>query len=154
MRDHDDPLIACFRRLRKCGKITRFVVSGILREHGLTHTQFRLLRRIPEEGTTLTQLASQSWIDPSNVTGIVDRLERMQLVARVRSLSDRRMVLIRRTEEGSDVLSRIRPKYRREVRKFMSALNEDEVKQLTEILEKLRKMANAPGETVEEESRK
>ena len=149
MEAGDDQLIECFRRLRKAGKVTRLVVSGILGEQGLTITQFRLLRRIPEEGTTLTQLASRSWIDPGNVSGIVDRLERMQLVTRVRSQNDRRIVLICRTEEGGRVLSRLRPKYRRQVREFMSVLSDDEVERLTSILEKLRKAANAPEETAD-----
>jgi DNA-binding MarR family transcriptional regulator len=152
MKKHDDPQIDCFRRLRKTGKIARKVLSGMLHTHGLTHTQFQILRRIPEGGIPLTQLASQSWIDPGNVSGIVDRLECQGLVSRERSTKDRRVVLLSRTPECTALIERIHPVFRSTVKNFMSILNPEETGQLAVILDKLAQAANAPADSVEGKS--
>jgi MarR family transcriptional regulator, organic hydroperoxide resistance regulator len=52
-------------------------------------------------------LAQQLFCDPSNVTGIVDRLEARGLIERRSSETDRRVKIIRLTPEGQRVRAHV-----------------------------------------------
>lgn len=69
--------------------------------HGVTPPQFMVLRLLLSKGRmTPKEIASVLDVTPSNVTGIIDRLERDGLVSRTRGSKDRRVVYIRLTEDG------------------------------------------------------
>lgn len=69
--------------------------------HGLTGTQARLLAHIAAGPAPMNRLAALLRCEPSNVTGLVDRLEGRGLVARRPSPNDRRVRLIAATAEGA-----------------------------------------------------
>jgi DNA-binding MarR family transcriptional regulator len=62
-----------------------------------------LLDLSPDEPQPMSTLAEQWFCDASNVTGIVDALEARGLAARQPHPSDRRMKLVRLTDEGATV---------------------------------------------------
>jgi DNA-binding MarR family transcriptional regulator len=65
-----------------------------------------LVRRSP--GLSMRELAAEEHISAPALSGHVDRLERLGLLRRVRSESDRRRVGLELTDEGARVLRRIR----------------------------------------------
>jgi DNA-binding MarR family transcriptional regulator len=76
---------------------------------GITARQATLLwliRRSP--GLSLAELAAEEGISPPALSGNVDRLERAGLIERVRSSEDRRRVGLRLTDDGDQLLRRIR----------------------------------------------
>lgn len=76
---------------------------------GVTARQATLLwlvKRSP--GLSLAELAAEEGISPPALSGHVDRLERAQLLERVRSTEDRRRVGLELTEEGTRLLRRVR----------------------------------------------
>jgi DNA-binding MarR family transcriptional regulator len=76
---------------------------------GVTARQATLLwlvKRSP--GLSLAELAAEEGISPPALSGHVDRLERAQLLERVRSTEDRRRVGLELTEEGARLLRRVR----------------------------------------------
>jgi DNA-binding MarR family transcriptional regulator len=78
-------------------------------QFGVTGRQVTLLwliRRSP--GTSLRELAAQEGISGPALSGHVDRLERLGLVERIRSLSDRRRVGLALTRDGDRLLRRVR----------------------------------------------
>ncbi|GAX49924.1 MarR family winged helix-turn-helix transcriptional regulator [Streptomyces olivochromogenes] len=72
-------------------------------EHALTGAQARLLSLLSLEPLPMRRLAQKLKCEPSNVTGIVDRLEARGLVERRPDPSDRRVKLAATTEEGRRV---------------------------------------------------
>ena len=75
----------------------------------LTLPQLKSLFFISHEGTTnLSTLASALGVTPTNVTGIVDRLRKQGLVSRTENPEDRRMLLLRATNAGEELLHRLR----------------------------------------------
>ena len=63
----------------------------IFNEFGLTEQQWRVLRVLwDEEALTFNRLAALTLIPPPSLVGIVDRMERAELVTRQRSEADRR----------------------------------------------------------------
>ncbi len=72
-------------------------------EFGLTQPQAKLLWQLDlaEDARPMSGLASVIKCDPSNVTGLVDRLEERGLVTRTMSARDRRIKLISITPKGA-----------------------------------------------------
>jgi DNA-binding MarR family transcriptional regulator len=48
-------------------------------------------------------LSRKLYVTPSNITGVIDRLERKGLVERIRKVGDRRVALITLTEKGEEL---------------------------------------------------
>ncbi len=75
-------------------------------EYGITVPQLVCLAKIDERGPlALKDLAEQAFLSSSTVVGIVDRLERQELVQRERSVRDRRLVRVYLTEKGKELLA-------------------------------------------------
>lgn len=76
---------------------------------GITARQATLLWLIKRSpGLSLAELAAEDDISPPALSGNVDRLEAAGLVERVRSSDDRRRVGLRLTEQGAQLLRRVR----------------------------------------------
>lgn len=76
--------------------------------HSLTGAQARVLSLLAREPTPMRQVARALKCEPSNVTGIVDRLESRGLAVRHADPADRRVKLAAATEEGVDLAHRLR----------------------------------------------
>ncbi|KND45073.1 MarR family winged helix-turn-helix transcriptional regulator [Streptomyces stelliscabiei] len=77
-------------------------------EHTLTGAQARLLGLLSLEPLPMRRLAQKLRCEPSNVTGIVDRLEARGLVERRPDPGDRRVKLAAATAEGRRVAGSLR----------------------------------------------
>ncbi|MGF1431515.1 MarR family winged helix-turn-helix transcriptional regulator [Kitasatospora sp. LaBMicrA B282] len=75
--------------------------------HGLSSSQAKALG-VVREPVPMRALAGRLGCDASNVTGIVDRLESLDLARREASAGDRRVKIVTITDEGREVLLRIR----------------------------------------------
>lgn len=83
----------------------------IFNEFGLTEQQWRVLRVLWEqEAVTLNRLADQTLIPAPSLVGIVDRLERDELVTRQRSEIDRRKVNVVLTSQGAGLEEIVMPR--------------------------------------------
>jgi DNA-binding MarR family transcriptional regulator len=94
----------------------------------LSFAQLRLLAALEEEeGSPAGRLAAQAGVSPATVTGMLDTLEEMGVVTRVRSASDRRVVLTRLTEDGRRRRDRKRAAARRTFEEALTALSPEEL---------------------------
>ncbi|MFF5566509.1 MarR family winged helix-turn-helix transcriptional regulator [Streptomyces sp. NPDC012623] len=69
-------------------------------QHALTGAQARVLRLLSLEPMPMRRIARNLKCEPSNITGIVDRLEARELVERRPDPADRRVKLAAATEKG------------------------------------------------------
>ncbi|MFD8979654.1 MarR family winged helix-turn-helix transcriptional regulator [Streptomyces sp. NPDC059564] len=76
--------------------------------HQLTGAQARVLTLLSLEPLPMRRIAQKLRCEPSNVTGIVDRLETRGLVERRPDPADRRVKLAAPTEEGLQTAERLR----------------------------------------------
>src|SRR6266849_7125599 len=77
--------------------------SSLLKEKGLSHAQYnvlRILRGAGPEGLPCGEIGSRMVTRDPDVTRLLDRLEQRKLVARGRSTADRRVVTTHITEGG------------------------------------------------------
>ncbi|CQR64259.1 MarR family winged helix-turn-helix transcriptional regulator [Streptomyces leeuwenhoekii] len=80
--------------------------------HALTGAQARLLSLLSLEPLPMRRLAQRLRCEPSNVTGIVDRLELRGLVERRPDPADRRVKVAAATDEGRRVARALRDSLR------------------------------------------
>ncbi|MGW1884798.1 MarR family winged helix-turn-helix transcriptional regulator [Streptomyces sp. NPDC001970] len=76
--------------------------------HALTGAQARVLGLLSLEATPMRRIAQKLKCEPSNVTGIVDRLEARGLVERRPDPADRRVKIAAATNEGRETARRLR----------------------------------------------
>lgn len=77
-------------------------------EHALTGAQARVLGLLFIEPMPMRRIAQKLKCEPSNITGIVDRLEARGLVERRPDPADRRVKLAAPTAEGEEVARGLR----------------------------------------------
>ncbi|MFB6435873.1 MarR family winged helix-turn-helix transcriptional regulator [Streptomyces sp. NPDC056411] len=77
-------------------------------EHSLTGAQARLLSLLSIEPLPMRKIAQRLKCEPSNITGIVDRLESRGLVERRPDPADRRVKLAAPTAEGARTAEALR----------------------------------------------
>lgn len=94
-------------------------------EHSLTGAQARLLSLLSLEPLPMRKLAQKLKCEPSNVTGIVDRLESRGLVERRPDPADRRVKLAAATAEGEQTARSLRESLRF-AREPLAGLSEEE----------------------------
>ncbi len=105
-------------------------------EHALTGAQARLLSLLSLEPLPMRKLAQKLKCEPSNVTGIVDRLESRGLVERRPDPADRRVKLAAATEEGRRVARSLRESLRF-AREPLAGLAEEERQTLRDLLKRM-----------------
>lgn len=105
-------------------------------QHALTGAQARLLSLLSLEPLPMRKLAQKLKCEPSNVTGIVDRLEVRGLVERRADPADRRVKLAAATEEGRRVARQLREGLRF-AREPLAGLSEDERLVLRDLLRRM-----------------
>jgi len=111
---------------------------------GLNVAELRILRVLHEQGSSpMNRFCAETMLSQPSITGIVDKLEEAGLVERVRSLEDRREVLIAITAKGDEVYAKGMDLHRQFVEKALSALEADEVDAVVTLLKKLADASDA-----------
>jgi DNA-binding MarR family transcriptional regulator len=82
------------------------VVSDVAERYDLTPQQVGLLRML-DEPLSMRAYAEDLSCDPSNVTGLIDRAERLGLVERLPDPLDRRVRMLTLTAKGRSTRSRV-----------------------------------------------
>ena len=89
----------------------------------------------PDKSVTMSELAQNVFLEPSNLTGVIDKLEARGLVKRSLAPADRRVKLVSITRPGAALRARIYARLR-EPEPWMLALSERDQRQLLGILRK------------------
>jgi DNA-binding MarR family transcriptional regulator len=100
-------------------------------------TVMMILYRNPEQPLNPCDLAERAGVTRATMTGLLDGLEREELLARDTVPADRRMLQVRLTEKGMRALDAVMPGYFRLIRSLMDGLPEEEKQALIALLTKL-----------------
>ena len=112
----------------------------LFREYGLTASQYNVLRILRGEGKPMPCLEigdRMIQVVPA-MTGLIDRLEKQELVKRERCSEDRRVVYIEITDKALDLLKKMDQPVMALHRQLVGHLSRTELKELSRLLEKVR----------------
>lgn len=114
------------------------VIPPLQKDYGLTESQFAVLEALHHLGPlSQGQLCSKILRSGSNVTTVVDNLERDKLVRRERDEDDRRVQIVSLTERGRSLVVSALPVHVGRLTTLMSALTKDEQRELGRLCRKL-----------------
>ncbi|MET9480529.1 MarR family transcriptional regulator [Streptomyces sp. NPDC006638] len=105
-------------------------------QYSLTGAQARVLGLLSLEPMPMRRIARKLKCEPSNVTGIVDRLEARDLVERRPDPADRRVKLAAPTEQGLETAARLRDSLTF-AREPLASLSADERRVLRDLLKRM-----------------
>lgn len=94
----------------------------------------------------MSKISDEINVSMSTATGIVDRLVRKKYLKRERSESDRRIVLIRLTEQGYNTIEALKNSISKYLNRIYDSLTEEEIKVLTGIVIKVVNIFNGESE--------
>jgi DNA-binding MarR family transcriptional regulator len=133
--------VSVWLRLMKCHNIiARELRKQVERDGLITLPQFDVLVQLSRqgEGLSFVELSRKLLVTSGNLTGIIDRLERDSFVAREPDASDRRVVRIRLTEKGSELIARLVPEHVKQIESVFGHIPAKDLRQLRLLLGKLR----------------
>lgn len=104
-----------------------------------TMAQFDVIAQLSREteGLTSAELSRLLLVTAGNLTGLLDRMEKADLVKRMKDEKDRRMTRVTLTEKGKSLAMKVIPLHARDIQKILGGLNAGELKQLRDLLDKL-----------------
>ena len=110
--------------------------------HGtLSFAQMRTLFRIgAEDEITVGELARQAEVTPATITGMLDGLERDEMVVRRRSEEDRRVVLVTLTAQGRELLHEKRERWRKRLNEKLADLDDTQLAAASVTLHRLAEL--------------
>lgn len=124
--------------------------DALFKEHGLSEAVYnvlRILRGSGQQGRPCGQIGAHLVARVPDVTRLVDRVESMGLAERRRTPGDRRVVVVRITGKGLDLLARLdRPVAALHTRQ-LGHLKKSELGELSRLLCKARHPEGGPGST-------
>ncbi|TDQ39184.1 DNA-binding MarR family transcriptional regulator [Aureibacillus halotolerans] len=121
-------------------------ISGMLKQKGreiltnypITPPQFQALQWLKEKGDlTIGELSHKLYLACSTTTDLVDRLEKNDLVRRVRDENDRRVVRIHIMDEGMRVITEVIEKRQAYLADILNGFEEADIPFIAKVLEKL-----------------
>lgn len=124
-------------------------VARLLREHGLTPAQYNVLRILRGEGrpTPILEIAQRMLTETPGITGLIDRLEKLELVQRRRCETDRRVVFVAIEPKAEAILAGLDQPIEELRRGMFSHLGDANLRVLVRLLNKVREpLEETPGD--------
>jgi DNA-binding MarR family transcriptional regulator len=134
-RDGSPEEAAFLELLRTTDLLSRGLVK-VLKAEGVSPTQYNVLRilRGAPEGLACGEIANRMITRDPDITRLVDRLEKRQLISRCRETEDRRTVRVRIAPEGLQVLGRLDEPVLTVHRRQLGHLGRERLRALSELL--------------------
>lgn len=126
------------RSIRRIIRATDLHSRRLASEHRLTTPQLLFLRLLTQEGPlTPGAMAKEMYLSQATITGILDRLERRDLVERRRDQADRRKVSIHLTQEGTAAVKQAPQPLQERFASRLEALSASERDEIERVLAKV-----------------
>lgn len=128
------------KELRYIAGIIKQKGREILSNYTITPPQFVALQWLFEEGDmTIGELSNKMYLAFSTTTDLIDRMEKNQLVKRIKDEKDRRVVRVHLLDEGVRVIDEVIKKRQKYLSEVLKNFTSEEITLLRENLIKLHR---------------
>lgn len=137
--NHEDKLdLSILIALSRSTQMIQRRSAGILKDSGLTITQFGVLEALYHKGNmTINEIIERLLSTSGNMTVVINNLEKEQLINRYVNPQDRRSSLIAITENGRSRVEETFPPHLIDLKECFAVYSDDEKEQLLDLLKKL-----------------
>ena len=130
-----------FLNVQRTADVLMGRMAGVLKAAGLSPTQYnvlRILRGAGEGGLPCGAIAERMITRDPDITRLLDRLEKQELITRHRGSRDRRVVNAKITDKALKVLAELDSPVEAELKRQLGHLGADKLRQLVQLLELVR----------------
>ena len=133
----------CILSVYFTGELIQKKACEFFADYGLTDIQFNLLWLLSYQdndgkGLTQAELSKMMLVHRSNITGLIDRMKKADLVKRKPVPGDRRYNAVCLTNHGKKIFHAVEEKYMNRVSEIMGGLNFKKLNELMKLLERVR----------------
>lgn len=137
-QDQLTAIISIEKELRYISGLMKQKGREILSNYTITPPQFDALQWLYEFGDmTIGELSNKMYLAHSTLTVLIDRMEKAELVKRVKDEQDRRVVQIHILPLGETIIQEVIEKRQQYLKQLMEQFEADEKAQLLRLLSKL-----------------
>jgi MarR family 2-MHQ and catechol resistance regulon transcriptional repressor len=115
-------------------------ISDYLRPYNLTPAKFNAMMVIKhagrENGLSQIDIGRRLIVTASNMTRLLDKLEKEEYIERFSREGDRRVNLIKISKKGSDILNRVWPGYHTKILDIANSMDKEDLKEISQLLVK------------------
>lgn len=118
----------------------RQYLGPVCASFNITHAQYnvlRILKGVYPQGHPRSEIICRMIEQAPDVTRLIDRLEKQELVERIRSDKDKRLSIARITTKGLDLLEKMHPYVKRANTMIETKLTAEECQELSRLCEKI-----------------
>ncbi|MBB6451218.1 MarR family 2-MHQ and catechol resistance regulon transcriptional repressor [Geomicrobium halophilum] len=113
-------------------------VQADMKRYGLNPSEFALLELLYHKGDQpIQQIGKRVLLTSGSLTYVVDKLEKKEMLERVRCTEDRRVVYASITEKGKEFMARVFPQHRDSVHEIFSQLSSEEKETMIQLLKRV-----------------
>lgn len=113
-----------------------------IRSNGLNRTEFGVLELLYHKGPQpLQQIGEKVLMSSGNITYVVDKLEKKEMVRRRASTEDRRLIYAELTDRGSEFIESVFPAHTKAIEFAVNGLTAEEKSMASVLLKKLGRFA-------------
>ncbi len=117
--------------------------------YNLTEQQWRVLRVIwTSKNVTSANLSERTLLSPPSLVSIIDRLEKKNLVSRVRSVDDRRRIYVVATAEGRILQAEVTPQVLAIQTRIRNCVSDKEWLAMEKTLQKITEGMQSPEQSL------
>ncbi|NYV64405.1 MarR family transcriptional regulator [Bacillus sp. Gen3] len=141
VQQHPKDIVATIEKdLRYISAIIKQKGRELLSNYTITPPQFVALQWLFEEGDmTIGELSNKMYLAFSTTTDLIDRMEKNELVVRVKDPHDRRVVRIHLLDKGKQMIDEVIQKRQGYLQDILFNFSSDEVLHLKDSLMKLHR---------------
>lgn len=126
------------KNLRRIDHIIRKEGRLILKDYNITVPQFEALQYlIHNENMTIGELSQKMHLAFSTITDLIDRMEKTELVTRMKDANDKRIVRLKVLPQGLDVVDKVLTKRIEFLAGKLASLTDEEKERLDNVLHRL-----------------
>ena len=140
----DEAISETMQSLRRIIKSLQDYSQTVYSHFGITGPQLWVLKTLHQnDSLPLGELSKGMYLNPSTITGVVDRLERKGLVSRGRNEKDRRVVKVQLTPKGTELVKRTPNPIQGKMVYGLRKLKKDELLSIYQSVDKLVEIMEA-----------
>ena len=121
-------------------------IDEMIREFQMPLSHIQIMSLISRQALTISQISARMGVAKPNVTPLVNKLDEMGYVSRIRSDADKRIVQVALSDAGEKCLSRIRDMIAEQIREWPVDFSTGEIRHLNGSLGTLNRTMESMNE--------
>lgn len=144
-RDESDKFLNSVKDIEKNLRMIDYIIRKegrlILKDYSITVPQFEALQYLMHnENMTIGELSRKMHLAFSTITDLIDRMEKAELVSRMKDPSDKRVVRLKVLSKGIDVLEKVLSRRIEFLSGKLDSLTDEEKDKLDRVLQRLHEV--------------